>query len=1301
MAGEGKVNVEPLDLDNYSTWAVRMQALLAHKGLDAAITQDGGTAVGSATDKKALALLTLHVKDVHLTTVSSSGSARAAWTALEELYRAKNLARQLLLRRELSSLKMANGEAVATYSTRARTLWADLLAAGDDVSEKEVAIAMLCGLTPEYNTVVTILEMDNANLVLSTLSARLMQVEQRVATQQHATDSAFIARGAKTRRHPTGASSNQHSSSGHWAHRGNGDNKGSSVQGKTCYYCGKKGHLQRDCFKKKREEGAHGQRPAPGRGNGVALTAAKSFTSTGDWLMDSGASCHMTPNQEQLEDYQSLDRPEPITFGNGEQGRALGRGQAWIKTNRCEIRLMEVLYVPELTVSLFSITAATSRGASISFHGQKGKISVNGTVIADVSGVDNLYYLTRSKGAAGMAAHKSETPELWHRRFGHLGFDNLARLQRDNMVNGIHVTPESFQASKERVCGECISAKQTRQPFTRSEREPKRALELLHMDVCGPMQEPSLGGSRYVATFLDDYTKLSLVRTVAHKSGVPAMVKEVVLLLENLGNQRVRSIRTDRGGEYLNANLAEFLHSKGIQHQTTAPYTPEQNGAAERLNRTLVERVRAMLLDANLPHKLWAEAMVTANYIRNRSPTTSKARTPWEHFFNEKPDVAHLRVFGSAAHVHVNKHQRRKLDAVSARGTFVGYEPNSKAYRVYMEETSKIVISRDVIFDETPGQPVDGSKQQELTTLEEEQDEEQEDQPMEEAEDVNMEGNGGDGGYDAPGGEPQEPRFPGRARRAPAEWWRSTRQRTHMAALATAAVPEPQSYEEAIQREDAKLWKEAMDEEMASLWAHDTWTLEPLPPGVKPIPVKWVYKEKRRADGTLERLKARLVAKGFRQRDGIDYNEVFAPVSKYTTVRAFLAKVAAEDLELHQLDIKTAFLNGDLEEDIWMAQPEGYKEGGAGMACHLKKALYGLKQAPRAWHHRLKTELEACGFKVTEADAGLFTLHDEEAPVYMPVYVDDLLLASKSTGAIIRVKERLGAAFDVRDLGEADYFLSMKVERDRAAGTLSITQPKLTAELIEKFGMTESNGRTTPLSPALRLETPKEGEELDTTKYPYQELVGSLLYLSVCTRPDISQAVGVLARHMSNPGKEHWQAAKGVLRYLTSTKALGITFGGGMHSELECYCDADYAGDINTRRSTTGYVFILNGGAISWNSKLQPTVAASTVEAEYMAASSAVKEALWIRRLLMEMDVPIDVPIIKCDSQGAIKLLKHPIASQRSKHIDVIHHFVRERVMRKEVSFEYCNTKQMVADMLTKPLAETGFVKYRAAMGIA
>jgi hypothetical protein len=418
-------------------------------------------------------------------------------------------------------------------------------------------------------------------------------------------------------------------------------------------------------------------------------------------------------------------------------------------------------------------------------------------------------------------------------------------------------------------------------------------------------------------------------------------------------------------------------------------------------------------------------------------------------------------------------------------------------------------------------------------------------------------------------------------------------------------------------------------------------------------------------------------------------------------VRAFLAKVAAEDLELHQLDIKTAFLNGDLEEDIWMAQPEGYKEGGAGMACHLKKALYGLKQAPRAWHHRLKTELEACGFKVTEADAGLFTLHDEEAPVYMPVYVDDLLLGSKSTEAIMRVKERLGAAFDVRDLGEADYFLSMKVERDRAAGTLSITQPKLTAELIEKFGMTESNGRMTPLSPALRLETPKEGEELDTTKYPYQELVGSLLYLSVCTRPDISQAVGVLARHMSNPGKEHWQAAKGVLRYLTSTKGLGITFGGGEHSELECYCDADYAGDINTRRSTTGYVFILNGGAISWNSKLQPTVAASTVEAEYMAASSAVKEALWIRRLLMEMDIPIDVPVIKCDSQGAIKLLKHPIASQRSKHIDVIHHFVRERVMRKEVSFEYCNTKQMVADMLTKPLAETGFVKCRVATCIA
>ena len=280
------------------------------------------------------------------------------------------------------------------------------------------------------------------------------------------------------------------------------------------------------------------------------------------------------------------------------------------------------------------------------------------------------------------------------------------------------------------------------------------------------------------------------------------------------------------------------------------------------------------------------------------------------------------------------------------------------------------------------------------------------------------------------------------------------------------------------------------------------------------------------------------------------------------------------------------------------------------------------------------------------------------------------------------------ATFEARDLGPSSFFLGMDIIRDRNARTITLAQHRLTKDLLTKYGMREAKSLSTPLSLATKLT--KTGEPLDTSSHPYSQLIGSLMYLSVCTRPDISQAVGALARYMANPTKEHWQAATNVLRYLAGTTECGITFGAGSPG-LEAYCDADYAGDIDTRRSTTGYVFLLNGGAISWSSRLQQTVAASTTEAEYMAAAAAIKEALWIRRLLKELEIDTKIITIKADSQSAIKLLKNPVISMRSKHIDVIYHFARERVTRKDVAFEYICTNKMVADALTKPLPTAKF----------
>ena len=304
-------------------------------------------------------------------------------------------------------------------------------------------------------------------------------------------------------------------------------------------------------------------------------------------------------------------------------------------------------------------------------------------------------------------------------------------------------------------------------------------------------------------------------------------------------------------------------------------------------------------------------------------------------------------------------------------------------------------------------------------------------------------------------------------------------------------------------------------------------------------------------------------------------------------------------------------------------------------------------------------------------------------------------MAPGTSGAA--AKSLLLSTYEARDLGPASLFLGMLITRDRAARTIKLSQPRHTADLLSKFQMTDAKPCETPASAATKLTA--EGEPLDTVAFPYSTAIGSLMYIASCTRPDISQAVGALARYMAAPKTAHWTAIKHILRYLAGTANHGLTYGPASF-KLAAYCDASYAGCLDTRRSTTGYVFILNGGAITWASRLQPTVAVSTTEAEYMAAASATKEALWLRKLLTDLRLPTPCIDIAADNQAAISLLKNPIISLRSKHIDVLHHFARERAARGEVTFSYVPTDAMAADALTKPVPATKFKFCRDAMGL-
>lgn len=1335
--GNDKYKIEALDVDNYPIWSIRMTLALNDKGLWSLVTGDTKVTEDNAADNiKAHALICMNVKDHHLVAIHKC-TAKEAWDKLADTYHAKTYARRINLRRELNNIKKKHDEPLTKYVARARMLRDDLAATGMAVEDSELITNVLAGLPSEYANLTSIIEtIGDEKQSIDDVLSKLLQHEQRVNRNDSSTSygdvtaalAAFkpkfgMRQGEGGSKHESGPSGANHDS-------------------RECFYCHKKGHIASVCRKKQRDIASGKIQPrgaapgaarhgtgTPGRQLALAAASAESAaTVMADmWLMDSGAEHHITPHADLLRDYRPSPSPDMyIIWGDGTPGKVIGMGDVLITANATNdvILIRDVYHVENAKFNLFSIRQATQYGADVYFS-KTGtmKLHMDGKLAVDTLSSHGQYVLNAqtwpepapTASMALLAAASNSPAELWHRRYGHMGYSNLERLVKDNMVTGID--PSIIDAaSSDKVCEPCALSKQHRLPFptaAASETIPEPKLGLVHMDLCGPLPEPSLSGASYFATFIDDATDYSVVIPVKLKSDVARVTTTVLKKMSNYIGVTVRRVRTDRGSEYVNKTMEALFAADGITHEKTAPYTPQQNGKAERLNRTLMDRARAMLIDSGLPNNLWAEAVRTANYIRNRSPVSNKSVTPFEAFHGIKPDVSDMRVFGATAYALTPKTLRHKLEPVSFRGTFVGYELGSKAYRI-MKPDGTIIVSRDVTFDETktglaPPAPLPTETETDGIIINLFEPKPAAAEPMASP----TTSSPGSPPPSAPSSEtetesespaelPPAPssfasRYPSRERNKPSEYWKSS------TALAAAAVPrsettEPTTAEEALAAPDAELWRAAMDEEMASLHANGTWTLEKLPPGVNPIPVKWVFKIKRDANGNIERYKARLVAKGFKQIEGIDYNEVFAPVSKHVTLRTLLALVAAEDMELHQLDVKTAFLNGELEETIYMVQPPGYAEGSSNIVCRLRRALYGLKQAPRAWHTRLKAELESIGFTASEVDPGLYMMMKGNDVIYALVYVDDILVASKSLPAIDSIKHKVKKAFNIHDIGDATFFLGMEIERDRAARKLKLAQHRMTEELLSKYGLTDANSRTTPMHHATKLLRATDTDVLYTGPPHYNELVGSLLYLSVCTRPDIAYAVGALARHMASPTDDHWQAAKGVLRYLAGTANLGITYGPA--ETMHGYCDADYAGDNDTRRSTTGYVFLFNAGAVSWSSRLQPTVAVSTAEAEYMAAAHAIKEALWLRNLMTDFGKPVSTVLLHADNQGALKLLKHPVASLRTKHIDVMHHFARDRVARKEVAFEYCKSADNMADVMTKPLPEAKYVACCKGMGM-
>lgn len=487
---------------------------------------------------------------------------------------------------------------------------------------------------------------------------------------------------------------------------------------------------------------------------------------------------------------------------------------------------------------------------------------------------------------------------------------------------------------------------------------------------------------------------------------------------------------------------------------------------------------------------------------------------------------------------------------------------------------------------------------------------------------------------------------------------------------------------------------------MNSLLKNKTWILVDKPPSQKLVGCKWLYKLKETV-GQEEpyRFKARLVAKGFTQKEGVDYDEIFSPVVRHTSIIVLLSLTVAYDLELEQLDVKTAFLHGDLNETIYMQQPPGYiLEGQENKVCLLKKSLYGLKQSPRQWYLKFDAFIISCGFNRSKMDHCVYMKHlDNRTPIYLLLYVDDMLLASSDKHEIGKLKNQLKREFEMKELGAAKRILGIDIRRNRKQGTLSLSQEVYSSRMLSKFNMYECKPVSVPLGRHFKLsagQSPKDQQQkAEMNNIPYASAVGSLMYLMVCTRPDLAHAMSVVSRFMANPGKEHWQAVKWILRYVRGTLTYGLLYDQQeINAEvLEGYVDADYAADCDRRRSLSGYVFTYLGNLVSWRTTLQPVVALSTTESEYIAATDAIKEGIWLKELSKELMSYDQVVKVHCDSQSVVCLSKNQTYHDRTKHIDVRYHFIRDVLNDGEFKLEKISTDDNPADAFTKALPVSKF----------
>ncbi|KAD4586040.1 hypothetical protein E3N88_23641 [Mikania micrantha] len=1076
-----------------------------------------------------------------------------------------------------------------------------------------------------------------------------------------------------------------------------------------CYACGKPGHIARHCLhrpteffcwknqkvtpkakpvsKHMRIVPSSKPRVTPKKGTQTPSTAKKNQKSnqTQSGFRKQNPTIFKTKTN-------SFSRPKvkPVDHGSGSQGRPNKLKNVWYVDCGCS-RHMTGDFSQLHEVTPFNggyVSFARDKGGRISM---KGTVT-NGTLSFEVPEkwilmrtprINNAYIINmNSDSFTENTCLFSKASEhdclLWHRRLGHVNLKNLNRLAKGDHVIGL----SSKDFSTIEKCIACAKGKQHKRPH-----KPNcsiLSLQLLYMDLFGPVNVMSIGKKSYCLVVMDDYSRSTWVFFLAKKDETPEILKKFITLIENQKNLKVKVIRTDNGTEFRNQILIDFCDEKEIARQYSAARTPQQNGVAERRNRTLIEAARTMLSEAKLPIFFWAEAVNTACYVQNRALLNKHHhKTPYEILFNQKPKVGHFKSFGYPCTL-LHTEPNQKFDDKADECYFVGYSSKKAAYKVYNKKTRMIVESYYIDWQEMnstdagsgpnwlfeydstfrpfnttsegtgspeqaddfykgddvddrvdyvpcdpkllsvdpPGMYNNASPNQPTPILEvlpSDSDTSQSVQPLPETDQVSSSSHHTFDNPQFSNNIPEEHCVDHEAEASenvPINNISSSNEDpVHNISnlLDNLAVEEVQTLiinkNHPVEPKNVKMalkessWVEAMQEKLMQFQKLKVWNMVPLPKGKLPIGTRWVFRNKRDNSGVIIRNKARLVVQGFYQQEGIDYEEVFAPIARLEAIRIFLAYASYMNFTVYQMDVKTAFLYGKVKEEIYVCQPPGFEDSQyPDHVYNLDKALYGLHQAPRAWYATLTDHLLANGYTRGAIDQTLFVRNDKDDLILVQIYVYDIIFGSTSSTLCKEFEEIMKKKFEMSAMGEMTFFLDLQVKQD-SKGVL-IHQGKYVTDILTMSKMMESKPASTPMAARPVLNSDLDGED-------------------------------------ANPKASHLIDVKRIFWYLVGKPRFGLLYPKNSEFHLFAYSDSDFGGCNLDKKSTTGGCQYLGDRLVLWQCKKQTTVSTSTAEAEYVAASSCCSQVIWMQQQLLDYGLNfLDSPIY-CDNEAALQNVKN------------------------------------------------------------